>query len=272
MGVLKVYELDGRVAIVTGGGRGIGEAIALALAEAGADIVLAARSAEQLEQVAEKVKQLGQKCLAIATDVTNAEQVQRMVDETLTEFGKIDILVNNAGSTVIKPIAPLPKFESNMTRLIPDFFSGMTEEEWHRLVDTNLTSVFLCSRAVGPHLIKQGKGKVINVSSIGSIRGSAYRVAYTATKAGVSMFTKSLALEWSRYKINVNAIAPGTFKTDLTAWFTGDPKNEELMLRRIPLKRLGELKEIGFLAVYLASDASNYMTGQTVYLDGGESL
>lgn len=272
MAVLKAYDLEGKVAIVTGGGRGIGETIVLTLAEAGADIVVAARTAGQIEQVAGKVRQLGRRCLAITTDVTKAEQVQSMVDKSVAEFGGIDILVNNAGGTVIKPIAPLPRFESNMTRLIPDFFSGMTEEEWHRVMDTNLTSVFLCSRAVGPHMIEQGRGKVINVSSIGSIRGSSYRVGYTATKAGVSMFTKSLALEWARYKINVNAIAPGTFKTALTAWFTNDEKSEELMLRRIPLKRLGELKEIGFLAVYLASDAANYMTGQTIYLDGGESL
>ncbi|MFC2001602.1 SDR family NAD(P)-dependent oxidoreductase [Chloroflexota bacterium] len=270
--VLKVFDLEGKLAVVTGGGRGIGEAIALALAEAGADIVLAARTAGQLEQTAAKVRQLGRKCLAIPTDVTNAEQVQSIVDKTLAEFGKIDILVNNAGSIVIKPIAPLPKFESTMTQLIPDFFSGMTEEEWHRLMDTNLTSVFLCCRAVGPHLIKQGKGRVINVSSIGSLRGSAYRVGYTATKAGVSMFTRSLALEWARYGISVNAIAPGTFKTALTAWFSNDEKGAEQMRRRIPMKRLGKLEEVGSLAVYLASDASDYVTGQTIYIDGGESL
>ena len=148
----------------------------------------------------------------------------------------------------------------------------MSEEEWHRLINTNLTSVFLCCRAVGPHMIQQGRGKVINISSIGSIRASAYRVGYTASKAAVSMFTRSLALEWARYGINVNAIAPGTFKTALTAWFTGDSKGEKEMGRRIPLKRLGELQELGMLAVYLASDASNYLTGQVIYLDGGESL
>ena len=269
---LEVFNLAGKTAIVTGGGRGIGEGIALVFAEAGADIVLAARTKEQLDQAADKVRKMGRKCLAIPTDITDGAQVQQLVEKTIAEFGKVDIMVNNAGGTVIKPVAPLPPFESNMTRLVPDFFAGTNDEEWQRLIDTNLTSVFLCCRAVGPQMIKQGKGKIINISSIGSIRGSAYRASYSATKAGVTMFTKSLALEWARYGINVNAIAPGTFKTSLTAWFTEDEKGIEKMKRRIPLKRMGDLKEIGYLSVYLASDASNYLTGQIVYIDGGESI
>ncbi len=269
---LDVFGLEGKSAIVTGAGRGIGEAIALALAGAGADILLAARTNEQIEQAADRIRHLGRKAVTVPTDVTKADNVKVMVEAALNEFGKIDILVNNAGGTVIKPVSPLPPFESNMTRLVPNFFEGMTEEEWHRLMDSNLTSVFLCCKEVGPHMIKQKSGKVINISSVGSVRASPYRAAYTASKAAVSMFTRSLALEWAHYHVNVNAIAPGTFKTALTAWFTSDPKGEAEMIKRIPLRRAGNLQELGYLAIYLASAASDYMTGQTVHLDGGESL
>ena len=260
------------MAIVTGGGRGIGEGISLTLAEAGADIVVAARTMEQIEQVAQKIRQLGRRCLPIPTDVTKEEQVQSMVDRTIAEFGKIDIMVNNAGGTGIKPIVVPPGFESKMVRLIPDFYSPMTSEDWHRVIDMNLTSVFLCCKAVGLHMIAQKKGKIINTSSFGAIRGSAYRTSYTASKAGVSMFTKSLALEWARYNINVNAIAPGSISTAMTAWLHESERGKEQLIRSIPLRRLGEPREIGLLAVFLASDASNYITGETICIDGGSNL
>jgi len=270
--ILDNFSLAGKTAVVTGSGRGIGQAIAMALADAGADIVLADLSPEMMTESTEKISALGRKVLAVATNVTDPKQVQNLVDKSIKEFGKIDIMVNNAGTQVIKPVSALPAFESIYTKIVPGFLNGMTDDEYARVLDVNLKSVFLCCRAVGPHMISRKAGKIINLSSIGSIRGSAYRAAYTASKAGVMMFTKSLALEWGYYHINVNAIAPGTFKTAMTAWFANDPKGEESMLKRIPLKRQGKLEELGMLAIFLASNASDYMTGQTLYLDGGETL
>lgn len=264
--------MENRVAIVTGGGRGIGEGIALTLAEAGADVVVVARTLEQVELVTQKIRQLGRKSLAISADVTDEEQIQNMTNRALAEFEKIDILVNNAGLTYIKPLVVPPGFESSMARLIPDFYSPMKKEEWDKVFDTNLTSIFICVKAVGPHMISRGQGKIINISSLGSVRGSAYRIAYTASKAAVSMFTKSLALEWAKYNINVNAIAPGSVSTALTAWLHDDKKGRENLIHSIPLRRLGEPRDIGLLAVYLASDASSYVTGQTILIAGGSDL
>jgi NAD(P)-dependent dehydrogenase (short-subunit alcohol dehydrogenase family) len=270
--ILENFSLKGKTAVVTGGGRGIGAAIALALAEAGADIVLADLLEDQMVETAGKIKTLGRKAVQVVTNVTDTKQVQALMDKAIAEYGKVDILVNNAGTQVIKPVSALPPFESIYTKNMPGFLNGMSDEEYARVMDVNMKSVFLCCRAIGPHMIARKAGKVINLSSIGSIRGSAYRAAYTASKAGVMMFTKSLALEWGYYHINVNAIAPGTFKTAMTAWFSSDPKGEESMIKRIPLKRQGRLEELGMLAIFLASGASDYMTGQTLYLDGGETL
>ncbi|MFC1917282.1 SDR family NAD(P)-dependent oxidoreductase [Chloroflexota bacterium] len=269
---LSEFSLEDKVAIVTGGSRGLGEGISLAMAEAGADIVIAARTAGQVEAIAEKISQTGRRCLPITTDVTSAEQVNQMVEKTLTEFGKIDILVNNAGTTIIKPLVVPSGFESKMSKLVPDFNVAMTQEEWHRVLDTNLTSVFLCCQAVGPHMISRKQGKIINISSLGARRGSAYRVGYTASKAGVSMLTKSLALEWAKYNINVNAIAPGSVATALTAYIHQSEKAREGLIRSIPLHRLGEPRDIGLLSVYLASAASSYVTGETIFVDGGANI
>jgi len=266
----REYNMEGKVAIVTGGGRGIGKAIALVLAEAGVDVVVAARTVEQIEGTAKEIRGLGQRALAVPTDVTKADQVERMVKKTISEFGRIDILVNDAGTGLHKQLVPLPGIKLSGWEEIADPNTPMSEEEWHHIMNTNLTSIFLCTRAVGPYMINQRRGKVINISSTNADSGFPYTIPYNTSKAGVNMFTRCLALEWAPFNINVNAIGPGDFPTPLTARAHSDPQLREQMLRCIPLGRTGDVRDLGLLALYLASDASNYMTGQTIYLDGGE--
>lgn len=266
---LREFSLEGKVAIVTGAGRGIGRAIALTFAEAGADIVAAARTEEQIQSTSEEALKLGRKSLAIPTDVTRADQVEAMVEKTISEFGRIDILVNNAGTTLRKAVVPLPGVRLADWQRVNDFDNPMSEAEWRHMMDTNLTSAFLCCRAVGPHMIAQKRGKVINISSIHSQRGATYNAAYHVGKAGMEMLTRCLALEWGPFHINVNAIGPGYFHTAASAKRHQDPELREEMLRRVPLGRVGEVREIALLAVYLASEASDFLTGQTIYLDGG---
>lgn len=251
---LNCFSLEDKVAIVTGGGRGLGKSMALAFAEAGADVVVTARTTSEIEQVAAQIEKLGRKALAVPTDITKEDQVQAMVDKTVARFGKVDILVNNAGISVVKPLV-----EQSL-------------DEWNSVINTNLTAVFLCCRAVGPHMIKQKKGKVINISSIAGVRGgTGVFIGYSATKAGVNNFTKALAVEWARYNINVNAIAPGRFSTELSHEVHDDPETQNKILKKIALRRVAEPWEIGPLAIYLASPASDFMTGEVIIIDGGQS-
>ena len=230
----KEYNLEGKVAIVTGGGRGIGKAISLVLAESGVDVVVAARTVEQIEGTAKEIRELGQRALAVSTDVTKADQVERMVKKTISEFGKIDILVNDAGTGQAKQLVPLPGIKLPGWEGVGDPNSPMSEEEWHLIMDTNLTSIFLCTRAVGSYMIKQRRGKVINISSVNAEMGFPYHISYNTSKAAVNMFTRCLALEWAPFNINVNAIGPGDFPTPLTARVHSDPQLREQMLRCIP--------------------------------------
>ncbi|MEE8472701.1 MAG: glucose 1-dehydrogenase [Dehalococcoidia bacterium] len=256
---LDEYKLDGKVAIVTGASRGIGRTICLALAEAGADIVAVARTVPDIERTAEDVRGLGRRAIAVPTDVTRSDQIKAMVARAIGEFGRVDILVNNAGMAITKPLVATPGAD------------GISEEEWHRVLDTNLTSAVLCCMEVGPHMMRQGVGKVINVASVEGVRGTPYRISYAVSKAGLIHLTKSLALEWARYKINVNAMAPGYYRTALTDDMLAQDHIYEGLMRQIPFRSLGDQRGLGLLAVYLASDASEYMTGQTVSLDGGFS-
>ncbi|MDY6965183.1 MAG: 3-oxoacyl-ACP reductase family protein [Halobacteriota archaeon] len=251
MSVLDKFRLDGKVAIVTGGGRGLGRAIAVALAEAGADVTVSARTKKQIDAVKGEIEGLGRKALAVPTDVRDGAQIDNMVEETVSELGRLDILVNNAGVIGYSWLAELD------------------EKTWRNVLDTNLTSVYLCTRTVGKHLIQQKSGKIINVSSAAGIVGAPRQTHYHSSKAGVILFTKALALEWNRFNINVNAIAPGYFLTNMTRPMTMDKKYLQEMLKKIPLRRLGDPEEVGPLAVYLASDASNYVTGETIVIDGG---
>lgn len=267
--VLKDFFIEGRVAIVTGGGRGLGRAIALCLAEAGADVVVAARTREQIEDTAAQVRKLGRRALAVPTDATRAQQVEALVQRALAEFDHIDILVNNAGIAPVRPLVPMLGFQPHTIPEAWDFSRPTSEEELDLVMDANLRSVFLGCRAVGPHMMERGRGKVINVASMGGLRGWAYHTLYTASKAAVINFSRSLAIEWARYNINVNVIAPGRFPTEATKGQMEDPQIRQDLLRRIPVRRFGEPREIGLLAVYLASSASDYVTGQTLVLDGG---
>lgn len=262
MPYLKEYDLSGKVAIVTGSSRGIGKDIALTLAEAGADIAAVARSKEDIEQTAEGVRQLGRKGIAMPTDITQPDQVQNMVEKVLAEFGKIDILVNNAGTEIDKPVAPMPHLK------LPQ----MTLEEWNRVMDTNVTAPFLLCQAVGPHMIERKQGKVINITSgVAGRVGILYNTSYVASKGALSLFTRKLAWEWARYNINVNAIGPGGVETEMAAPLF-EPESKpflEKLLSQIPMRTFVKPRDISLLAVYLASDAARFVTGQNIYVDGG---
>lgn len=251
---LEAFRLDGKVAIVTGAGRGLGEAIAIALAEAGADVVVAARTASALEHTAAQIRQRGRRGLAVPTDVTSMPQVEAMAQRTIAEFGHIDILVNNAGVAIEKPVLET------------------SEEEWLQVIDTNLNSVYRCTHAIGRYMVAQRSGKVINVSSMLAVAGVANMVSYCASKAAIVLFTKALAVEWARYNIRVNAIAPGYFLTPLNIEYFANEDVRRRVERSIPLRRLGQPPELGPLVIYLASSASDYMTGETVFIDGGYSI
>jgi 2-deoxy-D-gluconate 3-dehydrogenase len=246
-------SLAGRVAVVTGASRGLGRAIALALAEAGADVALAARAKRDLEDTGALVQRAGRRALVAPTDVASYAEVEALMGRAVRELGRLDIVVNNAGVAKVAPLAE------------------MTPDDWRFMVDANLTGVFNGCRAAAPHLIAQKSGKVINVASVlGQVGLPGYTI-YAATKGGVIALTRALGVEWARHGIQVNAIAPGWFATDMTDPAFSDPKINERLTRDIPMRRLGRPEEIGPLAVYLASEASAFMTGQTIFLDGGHS-
>ena len=246
--------LAGRVALVTGAGRGIGRAIALALGRAGAAVACAARSLDQVEAAAAEIEAAGARALALGLDVTRAEQITAVVEQAETRLGPIDILVNNAGVTLEKKTVEL------------------TDEEWDTVVATNLTAMFRCARAVAPGMIRRGHGKIINVGSMYGVIGVARYAAYCASKAAVDGLTRSLAVEWARHGMQVNCLAPGYMNTDIPRAALADERTRALFLSKVPARRIGEPEEVGALAVYLASPASDFMTGQTLYLDGGQTI
>jgi len=268
--MLKEYSLKGKTAIVTGAGRGIGKAIALTLAEAGADVTVVARTVEQIEKTAEEIRKLGRKALAVPADITKKAQVENVVSQTVKQFGKIDILVNNAGIGILKPVAFVPGLKFTGWQVADSWDTPLTEEDWHAVLNTNLTSAFLFAQAVAPYLLKQKSGKVISVSSNSADLAPAYFSSYCVSKAGLSMFTRCLATEWAPFNICVNAVGPGDVITEMTEPVLADPEMKRFMLESIPLGRLGKTREIALLVVYLASEASDYMTGQTLYIDGGQ--
>ena len=250
---LEAFRLDGKAAIVTGASRGLGRAMALALAEAGADVALAARAEAELAETARGVERLGRKALILPTDVTAYDQVEALVERAVQGLGRLDILVNNAGTAGVRP------------------FAEMAPEEFRRTIEVNLVGVFNGCRAAAGRLIAQKSGKVINLASVLGAAGLPGYSAYSASKGGVIALTKALAVEWARFNIQVNAVAPGWFVTDMNSEAFADAKVRERLLRDVPLRRTGRVEEVGPLVVYLASSASDYMTGQTVFLDGGHT-
>jgi len=252
---VSLFDLSGKTAIVTGGGKGIGRQMAEGLAEAGADLVLCARQAERCEQAAAELAELGVQTLGLGCDVRDPDQVQAVVARTVADFGGIDVLVNNAGTV----------------------WGGSPEDVpldgWQKVVDVNLTGVFLFSQAAGRRMIEAGRGSIVNIASIAGFRGGRPEIMnaipYNATKGGVIAFTRDLATKWARHGIRVNAIAPGWFPSDM-ANFVLDRHGDELV-KHVPLGRFGGPEDLKGVVVFLASEASAYVTAHTLVVDGGQS-
>jgi NAD(P)-dependent dehydrogenase (short-subunit alcohol dehydrogenase family) len=268
--VLDNFSATDKVALVTGAGRGIGRAIALVLAEAGADVAVFSRTKEQIEETAQHIHKLGRKALPIVLDVSKEDQVKGGVDRALSEFGRIDILCNNAGIFKTGPVAVLPGEKIEGWELTEgNWKKPLPTEHWYEVLDTNLAAAFYFSQAVGPHMMKQKKGKVVIVSSTAAEEGQNFLSAYCVSKAGLNSLTRCLASEWGQYNITVNAIAPGMIKTDMIKPFEKEEKIIQETLGLIPLGRLGEAREVALLALFLCSGASDYISGQIFTIDGG---
>ncbi len=252
---MKRFELSGRVAVVTGGNGGVGLGIARGLAEAGAQLVVAARNRAKNARAVKELEALGAQAVAVEVDVTQVASVAALITATLERFGRLDILVNNAGINIRK--AP----------------QEYTLEEWRLILETNLTSAFLCSRAAYPYLVKAGGGKIINIGSMLSLFGASFAAAYAASKGGIVQLTKALASAWAKDRIQVNAILPGWIDTDLTAQARKDvPGLYERVLARTPAGRWGMREDLAGVAVFLASPASDFVTGAAIPVDGGYSM
>ena len=266
---MKDINLQDKVAIITGGGRGIGREIALVMAEYGADIVIVSRSTDELNKTSDEIKSIGGNSLALTIDVTQSGQVDYMVEKSIDKFGKIDILINNAGELLRAPVVPLSEVELHPPHVTRFSNGRMSDEEWESVINTNLNSVFYCCRAVAPYMISRRYGKIVNISSNNASQAFPLVSAYNASKAAVNMLTKVLALEWAESNILVNAIGPGDYNTKMTEPTWIDPSARKKHLDGIPLGREGSLRELGILAAYLSSPATDYMTGQVIYMDGG---
>jgi len=245
------FDLTGKVALVTGASRGLGKAMALALAQAGADIALAARGVEGLERTAEEVRALGREALVRPTDVTQVAQIKALVQHTLGRFDHLDILIPAAGINIRGPAL--------------DF----AEADWDRVMAVNLKGVFFTCQAAGRVMIEQGSGSIITVASLTTTFGFPNIIPYCASKGGVGQLTKGLASEWAPYGVRVNAVAPGYYRTAMTEPLFQDPKFREYIRSRIPMKRPGVPEDLAGAVVFLASDASAYITGQILFVDGG---
>lgn len=258
MNVFDSFRLTGRRALVTGGTRGLGLEMARALGEAGADLILVGRDEQHLAEAKAELSATAPSVVTIAADLGTPAEAERMCQIARTEYGPIDILINNVGGRRIN----VPTEE-------------LALEDWQRIVDLNLTQAFLCTKLIGGAMLARGHGRVINVASIsGLVAGKAMRGrTYETSKAALAMFTKAVAADWAPRGVTVNAIAPGTFLTDANRrWFGEKPELKTEIEATIPMGRLGDPREIGALALYLASDASSYMTGSVLVIDGGRLL
>jgi NAD(P)-dependent dehydrogenase (short-subunit alcohol dehydrogenase family) len=248
---LPALDLTGRVAVVIGGTSGIGRSLAAGLAHAGADVIPTGRRRELVETVASEIEQLGRRSLRVTSDVGEKASLQELLDAVVGAFGAVDIMVNCAGRT-----KRMSSFD-------------VSEEEWQAILDTNLTGTFRAAQVFGRHMVERGYGRIIHIASLSSFVGLHEVAAYTASKAGVAALTKSLAIEWAPYGVCVNAIAPGVFRTELnTALLDGTDRGREFLMRT-PMKRFGRLEELTGAAVFLASDAASFVTGEVLVVDGG---
>jgi len=247
----KLLELNGKTAVVIGGTSGIGRAIAHGLAEAGANVVCTSRRQEQVESTAKEIEERGKRTLRITSDVSDKNSLQTLLDECVKEFGKVDILVNSAGKT---KRAPSVDFD---------------ESDWSDIIGTNLTGTLRSCQIFGKHFLENGYGRIINIASLSTFVSLFEVAAYSASKAAVASLTKSLAIEWAKHGVNVNAIAPGVFKTDLNRQLLESTERGKEFQMRTPMGRFGKVEELAGAAVFLASDAASFVTGEILVVDGG---
>lgn len=245
----EMFDLTGKVAIVTGASRGLGRGMAIGLAEAGANVVVT--DILDIKETVDEVKKLGREALGIKVDVTKKSDVEAMVKQALEKFGRVDILVNNAGIFRMEPT------------------EEVKEEDWDKVLAVNLKGQFLCAQEVGKHMIKQKSGKIINIASVAGKFAFAESAAYNVSKAGVILLTKTLATDWGKHNVKVNAICPGAFHTPMTEDLLKDENFINLIKMRVPLGRAGEPEDLVGTVIYLASKASDYMTGHALVIDGG---
>ena len=256
------YDITGRRIVLVGASRGIGHGVAEVLSEAGASIAIVSLNLKSAEKAASGFRAAGGKAVAFAANATKAGDMERVASEAIKTLGGVDVLVNCVGDSLGKPLVPRPGKGED----------GMSEADWHNIVDINLTQAYTGCKAFGPHFLEQRRGVVINISGTAGLRPAAMRSAYAAAKSGVGALTVAMALEWAAYGVRVNAIAPGSFPDPEQIGALAMVERDKLAASRVPLGRVGRLREVGLMALYLASDASAYVTGQTFCIDGGSSI
>ena len=245
------FSLEGKTAVVVGGTSGIGNSISLGFAESGANVVPTGRRPEEVSKTAAEVRSRGAKSLEVPCDATRRESIQQLIDQTVAEFGRIDILVNSAGTTKRMPSVDFP------------------DEEWHRILNVNMNATWYACQMVGRVMKEQGAGKIINIASIASFVAFHEVTAYCTSKGAVAQMTRTLGCEWAKHGINVNGIAPGVFETPMNSALINQPERKQKILSRTPMSRFGNLKELQGAAIFLASEASNYVAGEILAVDGG---
>ena len=251
---LELFDLKGKVAMVTGSSKGLGEAAAMALAKVGADVAVCGRNRADIDRVVDRINATGSRSAGFILEVTSTETVRRGVDAILEHFGRVDILLNNAGTNYRVPVLEYP------------------EDEWDRVIDTNLKGYYLVAQAVVPQMIEHGYGKVINMSSILGRIGIINQLAYASAKGGVDQMTKIMAIEWAKQGVRVNAIAPTYFETEMVKQIRNDKERFDFINTRTPMGRWGKLEEIEGIVIFLSSPASDFITGQSIAIDGGWTI